>query len=35
VGARLVLERGGIWVSIETDLPVRDLRRLADTLTQY
>jgi hypothetical protein len=35
VGVRLVLERDGIWVSIETDLPVRDLRRLADTLTQY
>jgi hypothetical protein len=33
--ARLVLERAGIRVSIETDLPVRDLRRLADTLTPY
>ena len=31
--ARLVLERDGVWVSIETDLPARDLRRLADTLT--
>jgi hypothetical protein len=31
--AHLVLERDGVWVSIETDLPIRDLTRLADTLT--
>ncbi len=31
--AHLVLERDGVWVSIETDLPTRDLTRLADTLT--
>jgi hypothetical protein len=31
----LVLARGGLWIEIETDLPPRDLKRLADTLTRY
>ena len=30
-----ILRRGELWVSIETDLPSGDLRRLADTLTAY
>ncbi len=30
-----ILQREGLWVSIETDLPAGDLRRLADTLTPY
>jgi hypothetical protein len=30
-----ILRRDGLWVSIETDLPSGDLRRLADTLTPY
>jgi hypothetical protein len=36
-GARshLVLSRGGFWIEVETSLPTRDLRRFADTLTQY
>ncbi|OGK84713.1 MAG: hypothetical protein A2050_16720 [Candidatus Rokubacteria bacterium GWA2_73_35] len=28
----LLLRRGEFWVTVETDLPVRDLRRIADTL---
>lgn len=33
-GARqhLVLRRGHLWLEVETDLPARDLRRIADTL---
>ncbi len=31
----LVLRRGEFWVVVETDLPWRDLRRLADTLGPY
>lgn len=33
-GARrhLVLRRGNLWLEVETDLPARDLRRIADTL---
>jgi hypothetical protein len=36
-GARyhLVLKRGEFWIEVETDLPSRDLRRIADTLTPY
>jgi hypothetical protein len=30
-----ILQRDGLWISIETDLPAGDLRRLADTLTPY
>ncbi len=33
--AHLILERDGIWLAIETDLPVSELRRLADTMTPY
>ena len=33
--AHLLVRREALWVSIETDLPVRDLRRLAATLTPY
>jgi hypothetical protein len=32
---RLVLRRGELWVEVETDLPARDLKRLADTLHPY
>jgi hypothetical protein len=31
----LVLKRGDFWLDIETDLPPRDLRRIADTLEPY
>jgi hypothetical protein len=31
----LVLAHGGLWIEIDTDLPSRDLKRLADTLTRY
>lgn len=31
----LVLRRGDLWVEVETDLPSRDLRRIADTLRPY
>jgi len=31
----LVLRRGEFWIEVETDLPVGDLKRLADTLTPY
>jgi hypothetical protein len=36
-GARyhLVLKRDEFWIEVETDLPSRDLRRIADTLTPY
>ena len=30
-----ILRRDELWISIETDLPSGDLRRLADTLTPY
>lgn len=33
--AHLVLPRGEFWISIETTLPPRDLKRFADTLTEY
>jgi len=33
--ATLVVRRGDRWLVIETDLPVRDLRRMADTLALY
>ncbi len=29
----LVLRRGEFWIEVETDLPPRDLKRIADTLT--
>ncbi len=32
---RLVLKRGEFWIEVETDLPSRDLKRIADTLTPY
>ena len=31
----LVLRRGEFWVTVVTDLPARDLRRIADTLGPY
>ena len=31
----LILRRDDLWISMETDLPSGDLRRLADTLTPY
>lgn len=31
----LVLKRGELWVDMVTDLPSRDLKRLADTLRPY
>ena len=31
----LVLKRDGFWIEVETDLPPRDLKRIADTLTPY
>jgi hypothetical protein len=31
----LVLKRDEFWIEVETDLPSRDLRRIADTLTPY
>jgi hypothetical protein len=31
----LVLKRGEFWIEVETDLPSRDLKRIADTLTPY
>jgi hypothetical protein len=34
-GHRLLLRRGELWVTVETDLPSRDLKRLADTLRPY
>lgn len=36
-GARchLVLKRGDLWIELETDLDLRDLRRFADTLSRY
>lgn len=36
-GARshLIVSRGGFWIHIETSLDSRDLRRFADTLTEY
>ena len=30
-----ILRRRDVWITIETDLPSGDLRRLADTLTPY
>ena len=35
VRSHLVISRGGFWIEIETSLPTRELRRFADTLTQY
>lgn len=32
---RLTLKRGEFWIEVETDLPSRDLKRIADTLTPY
>jgi hypothetical protein len=32
---RLILRRGDLWVDVVTDLPSRDLKRLADTLRPY
>ena len=32
---RMVLKRGELWIEIDTDLPFRDLKRIADTLTPY
>ena len=32
---RLVLKHGEFWVEVETDLPSRDLKRVADTLYPY
>jgi len=32
---RLILKRGEFWIEVETDLPSRDLKRIADTLTPY
>ncbi len=32
---RLALKRGEFWIEVETDLPARDLKRIADTLTPY
>jgi hypothetical protein len=32
---RLVLKRDEFWIEVETDLPFRDLKRIADTLTPY
>jgi hypothetical protein len=31
----LVLRRGEFWLEVETDLPSRDLQRIADTLEPY
>lgn len=31
----LILKRGDLWVELVTDLPSRDLKRLADTLRPY
>ena len=31
----LVLKRDEFWVEVDTDLPSRDLKRIADTLTPY
>ena len=31
----VVLRRGDLWISLETDLPRRDVRRIADTLRPY
>jgi hypothetical protein len=31
----VILSRQGFWVAIETNLPARELRRFADTLTTY
>ena len=31
----LILKRDEFWVEVETDLPARDLKRIADTLTPY
>jgi len=31
----LIVARDGFWIQIETTLPQRDLRRLADTLERY
>jgi len=33
--AHVVLSRGEFWIEMVTDLPERDLKRLADTLTPY
>lgn len=32
---RMVLKRGEFWVEVATDLPLRDLKRIADTLRPY
>lgn len=32
---RVLVRRGELWVTVETDLPSRDLRRIADTLRPY
>ncbi len=31
----VLLRRGELWITIDTDLPSRDLKRLADTLRPY
>jgi hypothetical protein len=31
----LIVRRGAFWIEVETDLPWRDLRRIADTLGPY
>ncbi len=31
----VVLRRGEFWIEVETDLPARDLKRIADTLHPY
>jgi len=33
--SHLILARGGFWIELETSLPPMELRRFADTLTQY
>jgi len=32
---RMVLKRGEFWIEVATDLPLRDLKRIADTLRPY
>ena len=33
--SHLLLARGGFWIEIDTTLPASELRRFADTLTEY
>lgn len=33
--SHLVLARGAFWIELETSLPPQELRRFADTLTEY